>query len=819
MLLKRLLIRCLFAVTLVANVATLPAVAQAQAAAYNFDIPAQSLSNALEVFGRTCNQQLVFDKMLLRDKQSNALVGHYSAEEGIARLLEGSGLTFKRTAKGVLAIQTIETPNTSGSPHSAYSEEYGQISEIIVTAQKKSERLQDVPVPVTVLNADKLADNGQVLLRDYAPTVPAFNVTPSYQGYQYLSIRGIATGGTQNPTVGVTVDDVPFGSSTTNGGNGVPDIDPGDLARIEVLRGPQGTLYGANSMGGLLKFVTKDPSPEGYSGRVEAGTSAVYNGAEPGYNIRASANIPLSDSLAVRVSGFRRQDPGYIDNPTLNIKGINEAQTDGARLAALWRPSDVFALKLSALYQYTKGNGASQVTRLPGLGDFQQSYLPGIGGYDRSVQAYSATLNYKIGSVNLTSVTGYNENRYKDTQDLTYASGPDAQFYFGVAGAALANNFPTHKFTQEIRLSTPIAKNFEWLVGGFFTHERANFYQAFPAIDPVTGRIAGDLGPYSGPSSYEEYAGFTDLTYHVTDQFDIQLGGRYSKIDVRSDTEIDYAGPYNGPTTTTIPPIEAKDNAVTYLLTPRFKVSQGLMVYARLASGYRPGAPNATQAVLQGAVSKYNPDRTYNYEVGAKGDLFDHMLSFDASLYYIDWKNIQIKLRTPNQVVGYAGNAGAAKSEGVEFSVESKPWTGMTISGWVAYDDAVITQIPSNTPVYLYPGDPLAYSSRWSGYVSLEQEFPLWSGAAGFVGSSATYVGDRKGIFTNAPTAIRQDYPAYAKADLRAGVRYGSWTANIYANNVADIRALANGGRGFSPPYAYVYIEPRTVGISLVKTF
>src|SRR5262249_5379211 len=148
-------------------------------------------------------------------------------------------------------------------------------------------------------------------------------------------------------------------------GNWLPDFDPGDLDRIEVLRGPQGTLYGANSMGGLVNFITVDPSTAGYSGRFQAGYSNVYNSSQLGFNLRGSANIPVNSALAVRVSAFDRQDPGYIDNPRLGQTGVNEAQAYGLRVAALWTPSEDISLRVSALYQDYKQNAANDVVTGP----------------------------------------------------------------------------------------------------------------------------------------------------------------------------------------------------------------------------------------------------------------------------------------------------------------------------------------------------------------------------------------------------------------------------------------------------------------------
>ena len=219
------------------------------------------------------------------------------------------------------------------------------------------------------------------VLQDFFSKVPGLTVVPSVQSNQTLSIRGITTG-VGNPTVGVTVDDVPYGASTNTAGGGVvPDIDPGDLARVEVLRGPQGALYGASSMGGLLKFVTRDPSMDEFRGRVQVGATSVRNGDDPGYNARGSVNVPLGATWAMAASAFNRREPGYVKNVVTGDEGANRADATGGRLAMLWRPSDRFSLKLSALMQEIEGQGSSSVDAA--LGDLQQSRLPGSGWYER----------------------------------------------------------------------------------------------------------------------------------------------------------------------------------------------------------------------------------------------------------------------------------------------------------------------------------------------------------------------------------------------------------------------------------------------------
>src|ERR1700728_291985 len=213
----------------------------------------------------------------------------------------------------------------AGASQPSQEKQETSLDEIIVSAQKRDERLQDVPIPVSVIGAAALVQSNQVKITDYYTEVPGLSVAPGPTSTNTLSIRGISTGANASgppapaPTVGIVIDDIPFGG--TGGGDPlVPDFDPGDLARIEVLRGPQGTLYGASSLGGLIKFVTVDPSTDAVCGRLEAGANGVHNGAEPGYTFRGSVNIPLSSDLAIRASAFTRQDPGYIHDPVVGVK-------------------------------------------------------------------------------------------------------------------------------------------------------------------------------------------------------------------------------------------------------------------------------------------------------------------------------------------------------------------------------------------------------------------------------------------------------------------------------------------------------------------
>jgi len=827
----------------------------AQSATSQFNLPAQSLAESLKAVAAATDVNVLFDTSEITTKRAPELKGNVTVDEALARLLAGSGLQPRHLDDKTIVLERSRVPSSSLSQSSsdgfrvaeaaqeglANSDELETtrepvpadrsepLQEIVVTAQKRVERLQDVPMPVTAISASSLVSNNQLQLQDYYSQVPGLTLVPGLQSAQNLTLRGVSAG-VGNPTVGVLIDGIPYGSSTGLGAaSAVPDIDPGDLERVEVLRGPQGTLYGASSMGGLLNFVTVDPSTAGASGRLQVGSSYIYNGAHPGYDARGSVNVPLNEELAFRASAFTREVPGYIDDPVQHIDGINEQRARGGRLAALWRPSASLSLKLSALYQEIKSDGSNDVDVLAGLGDLQQNILRGVGGYDRKAQAYSAQVAARVGSVDIASVTGYNVNSFADSFDYTSALGfytangvPGLVNGFGVSGTPAFERTRTGKFSQELRLATTLWDKTDWLLGAYYTHENSPFHQSVLAEDPASGAIVGSLITFDQPTTLAEYAAFTDFTFHFTDQFDLQIGGRGSRIEqtfVETDTG-SFVPFFDGSSSPRFfPKEEANTNAFTYLLTPRWKPSPNLMVYVRLASGYRAGGPNQLAA---GGPSKYDPDKTQDYELGLKADFFDHVLSVDSSLYYIDWKDIQLLLMNPQNGISYTVNANSAKSEGLELTVGLHPTNGMTVSAWIAWNDAELTQsVPLNSTVYGSAGDRLPFSGRFSGNVSVQEDFSLRSDVTGFVGGLVSYMSDREGPFaaTASGTPQRQIFPAYARTDLHAGIKSNSWTVNFYVNNVTDRRAALQGGLDYFPTFAFVYLQPRTAGMSLVRTF
>jgi len=820
------------------------------------NIPAGDLTAALELLEKQSGVEIVYRPELLKGLRTGGARGTLSSGQAVTMLLKGTSLELHSDRTGVLLI----TPAGSGgagiassgdeAPAATHRHDDAQgdgkntsrdfrvaeldqadtgtgvdrgqlpvLQEVVVTAQKREERLQDVPVPVTALDASGLARTSQLRLQDYFSSVPGLSLTPDDNGGAFLSIRGITTGYGTNPTVGITIDDVPYGASATAGNallSVAPDIDPNELQRVEVLRGPQGTLYGASSMGGLLKFVTTDPSSERLSGQVQVGMNGVYNGNSPGYNVDGSINVPISDTVAVRASGFTRRDPGFIDNIATGQHAVNEADFYGGRTSILWHPSEDFSLKLSALLQDSEAHGSSYATL--GLGDLQQDNLAGTGLFSRRIQAYSANLNANVGGIQLTSITAYSNTSSSDTIDLGPAGFTQyTSQQFGVNGTAERDQFNVRKFTQELRLSSSIGGWFDWLVGGFYDHENTPITTTISAEDATSGARVGQWLNTSFPTTFDEYAGFADLTFHITNRFDIQVGGRESrdKESISQSFEGVYVPLFLGAVSPYIlPPVNSSTNAFTYLVSPRLKLSENWTVYARLASGYRPGGPNDSPGVPR----EFAPDRTENYELGTKGEFLDRRLSADVSVYYIDWRNIQLSVYDPLTFLSYVANASQAKSQGAELSLGATPLTGLTVKAWLTFSDAVLkASLPANDFAAATAGDRLPYSSRFSGNSSIDYEFPLAAHLDGFVGAATSYVGNRYGLFT-APMQQRAVMPAYAKTDLKAGLKFAPWTLVFYANNVTDKRGVLNSGNPDFPNSVY-YITPRLVGFSLNCTF
>jgi outer membrane receptor protein involved in Fe transport len=807
-----------------------------------FHIPAQPLDSALLEFSRQASVSLAMNSNALNKIKAPPVNGSLIASTALSKLLVDTGLQYATVGNTVTVAPQAASTAQGAAPNIALADNAtrpsvespaiaqasgngnalagvkgahaGGIEEVIVSAQKREERLQDVPVPVTALSANELVERNQTTLKDYFTSVPGLNMQSGFQGASVVSIRGINSG--LNPTMAMTIDDVPFGSSLYRSGGALyPDLDPNDLSRVEILRGPQGTLYGVNSLGGLIKYVTVDPSFGGVSGDFQSSLETITGAHTVGHSIRGAVNVPVNDILAIRASAFSRSDPGYIDNPGNNLRDVNSGDAGGGLFSALLKPSDVLYIKLTALYQKENVDGSVRVD--PKLGDLKQTYFRDSGWSAQSRQAYSATISANLGSINLVSLTGYNKNRFQDALDLGNAGLNNiANTYFPGTKLNYIEDYNTKKFSEELRASASVGEFIDLLLGGFYTHESFRFPTNYNAASPLTGVEAGVLELADGRGTYTEYAGFGDLTLHFTDTIDLQLGGR------KSHNSQDYSEVDTGVTSLVgngllvIPNSTVSESPFTYLITPQYKPWRDLMIYGRFASGYRAGGINLFYARGYPVPPGFKSDKTYNYELGAKGSFLDHRLSFDSSLFFIDWKNLQINYQyAPG--IGYTGNGSRAKSEGVEFSLEARPFEYTVASLSMSYDIAELTESFGASTTRGVEGDRLPFTSKFAGNLSLEQRIPFAGGWVGVIGASAAYVGNRVGAFTG--TALRQYYPAYTQVDLHAGYEVSDWRVSAYVKNAGDSRGIIGGGIGVSNPALFNLIQPRTIGVYVSKAF
>jgi outer membrane receptor protein involved in Fe transport len=690
--------------------------------------------------------------------------------------------------------------------------------EVVVTAQKREERLKDVPVPVSTRTGQLLTEQGDYRIQNLQTELPGLSITPGggVSTWQNIAIRGITTASGNHPRVAVTLDDVPLGATTyLGGGLFFPDFDPSELSRIEVLRGPQGTLYGASSLGGLIKYVTNNPSTERFGGSVEAGANGVEHGPNLGASVRGSVNAPVNDKLAVLVSGFVNDLPGWIDDKLTGVKGVNEYRSSGVHASALWRPDDRVSVKLGGLHEFDRG-ALDDVASIDN-GAFEQPYPPETSDFTRRTDVLTLNSNIETKLATFTYIAGLNKIYLTNNDNCTGNLGFLTQAEFGSGICAERDKTWNRKFTQELRAEFHTGSHLDWLIGGFYAHEHGHWVLDYLALDPSSYATIGDSIHFNFPTTTDEWAIFGDLTIRFNDRFDVQVGGRKSRISQTGNENIIgayylpvFAGRSNPVST---PAGKTVDHPTTYLFTPRYKFSENAMVYVRLASGYSPGG--FTVLLNSPLLPTYKPEQTYNYEVGLKAQMFRGMLSLDASLYYIYWKDIQMSATDPKSKLYYTINGSNAISKGLEASAELRPAERTTISAWIDIAEAKLNKDLPPGGNFGLKGDRLPFSAPVSGYLSVEQRFDLPYQAIGFVRAAGTYTGNRLGIFEATPARLK--LPSYETFDLYAGVTKGPWRVTAYLTNVTNELGVVS--KSNSPNLATFYVRPRSFGLNVRREF
>ncbi|MFA6117314.1 MAG: TonB-dependent receptor [Sphingomonas sp.] len=723
-------------------------------------------------------------------------------------------LAATAVAAWIPAAQAEEV--VQGAPVTAAEEQRSQGEDIVVTARKRAERLIDIPQSVSVISADMLDQVHAERFADYFTRVPSASIVETQAGQTRLVLRGISTNGV-GATVATYVDETPYGSATSlaNGSILTPDIDPFDLERVEILRGPQGTLYGANSLGGLVKYVTVAPQTDAFHAAAQGGFESV-DGGETGWSGRAAVNVPLGDVIAVRGSGFYRTDPGYIDDPVLG-PNVNGGKTYGGRGSILVKPSDAFSVRGTVFAQNLESNASNTVdsdpvTLRPTLGDLKQSRLVAEPNHVK-YRIYNATADYDFGPVDLISSSSWGSLDQAQIQDISGLYGPLLTGAFGIPlGSIINQNVTQRRFTQEVRLASSGASAFEWTLGGFYTRERNAINQSIDAIDDPTGAHVPGLDGLAFAtvlSEYREIAGFASGTYHFSPTFDLSVGGRYSHNTQRAVQTS--SGPLAGDSSLDG---TSSDDVFTYSVAPAFKPNEHLTIYARVARGYRPGGPNVLPPSAPNDVPRqFGPDTTTDYEIGIKTELLDRKLSLELTGFYTQWKNIQLFASIGG--FGVNANGGKASSKGVELSISARPVPGLTLAANGAYYEAVLDD-DAPPVVGGLDGDRLPYAPRFASTLSADYEKALSDRVTGTIGASWRYTGERRSAFE--PGASQHRLDAYGQVDAHVGVSFDRFRLDAFVRNLTDSRGILDVGTAGSARNGAIAVavsRPRSFGATL----
>ncbi|HZK99154.1 MAG TPA: TonB-dependent receptor plug domain-containing protein [Caulobacteraceae bacterium] len=695
-----------------------------------------------------------------------------------------------------------------------------QVQEVIVTATKRSENIQNVPAAITALDAQSLSKAGFVKLEDYVAQVPGLSISTVNPGSMQIAIRGITSGENESsPATSIYVDEAPFGSvnAYAAGSDLTPDLDPAELSQIEVLKGPQGTLYGASAVGGVVKFDSKPVDLDHFGGEVTAGGEVTTEGTA-GYTFRGLINMPIvKDVFGLRISAFTREDPGYVKN-LLTDKYQNDSKVAGGRADLFWKPTSHISVDAWALIHNINNNGSSAEdvnyqTLQPLYGPLtMKAYTEQPNKFQFEV--YNTTVKGQWGALNLTSSTTYQDIRGIAYADATQSSAGilDLTLFgaFGVvanpANTALQDSLASkiRRFSQEFRVSDSFFNGrLDAQAGVFFTHE--NDLLTIPGyflFNKSTGAPIEQLFPYNTmplisaeiASRYTELSGYANLDLHITDRFDVTGGIRESAN--RQQFLEDYSGTYiaivkalekqAGDTLTYGSSSTGRD--FNYLVSPRFKIDDNNMVYARFADGYRPGGANAFPPGL-GEPATFGPDTVTSYEAGYKSQWFDRTLTLDLALFWNDWNNIQIQ----TGVAGFQGfiNGGTARTRGAELSTLWRPVHGLTFGLNGAYTQAnLTTDAPAAGGV---AGDELPFVPKWAGSITADYNWPIMDGWTGDVGGSVNYVGVRKSGFVGNGATINGygvPAPSFTTLNVNAGVTHGPVTFQAFVRNIGNSHGI-----------------------------
>jgi outer membrane receptor protein involved in Fe transport len=717
-----------------------------------------------------------------------------------------SRATFARSVSLVALLAATATPAFAQTLAGA-SENSG---DIIVTAQKREQQLLDVPLAIQAISGAQLEENGIKELNDLIGSIPgASSVSRTAPGFETIQIRGISSGTTGDATVGYYIDDVPFS---------VPNLQLAppsrlfDLQRVEVLRGPQGTLYGQGAMGGTIRMVTASPNYDDVLGRAQIEGSLTAGGAGS-YAFDGVFNAPIvQGKAALRVSGGYEKVGGFADIARANgasfdvtRKNVNDSESFNIRGKLGLRLSDDVTVELGAWrVENTLNYRNSMDSVAPEL------YLDTTGPDARpnyvktTLTLLSGVINADLAGAKLTSSTSYIDSLLDFDASFLYSP------LFGSGYLRNDSTFKTTAFTQEVRLASNGKGPFNWLIGGYYSNGKIK-------SDICLGLIVACAGPFppyninsTGQIKTEAFAVFGELSYAMLDErLTATVGGRYFQ-DARTTSGFDRY------TAAATPSQSATFKSFNPRFNLAFKASNDFLLYGNVAKGFRSGSfQSPAQAAAASAAlgvtipTNIKPDTVWSYEVGAKGKIADGLITLDASLYLIDWTDIQ--LNTTINGVATLSNGGNARSKGIDLGVTLRPARGFQISAVGNYNQTEFTSVlpaltalnPLAKPGSRVPGVP---ESSLNMSASYSWNFTGWN-AKGTIAGGYTFLNsqlDSTGLVSDKLNEF----------NLRAGIERDGWKLSIFGENLFNNRsALVRGSLGVQPNF------PRKIGARFAIDF
>ncbi len=760
------------------------------------------------------------------------------------------------------------------------------LTEITVTAQKRESTLQNTPISISAVSGEELQARGVTDFASLAQSTPGVSLKSEGPGQTEIELRGMTSSGGNSPTVGFYLDDIPL-TAPTNAQNGKVVIDPSlyDLSRVEVLRGPQGTLYGSGSMGGTVRLITNQPDLTGFSGTAESILSGTDGGGFNHHN-NLALNLPLiADTLALRVvltentqSGWIKRIVGSNPYPLVSTNGAvrgdvaeapvqkeydgaNAHRLYGVRTTLLWKVNDQLSITPSFFFQTSRQDGISAYDSDPGTQAHYQPFDIAEPQSDR-IAIFSVNANYKFEAFDVTSSTAQWTRRSTQVQDgsenfnnpntgTTYASnnGLPNPGYYGDTGSGVVygkEDDPSRQFSEELRFASTGNGRFDWVGGAYFSKFSSAWNYHGTSLTPGAYLDLGTFAPATtttwfnadSPTRITQYALFGEGTYAITDALKATVGLRYYGYDYKFSSVISGWGSALGNATPSASGlIKQSQQGLNPKVNLSYTFSPDLMVYTTVAKGFRPGGGNAqypTTGPYWSAVyapykyttgkwpTTYEPDSVWSYELGEKSRFFDRRLTVNTSVYYEDWRNIQLESVPGDWPVNINGNR--AKIYGLEIETRAALGAGFELALSGSYTHATVD---GGSHWLIQPTNKLSDVAPVTANLQLTYEHELSPMYTLTSLVENAFVAPRYSIAFPYGSSLNGRYiqlPSYDLTNVRAGVRSKQgWGAALFANNVFNKHAqLESLWQETLPSASFNRIitnQPLTVGVDLTHKF